>query len=65
MKPDIESESRFLTTPRAFDAPARGGGFHQNIATTFGTEKNRMVWLPEGEKKLKIYLFILTDNVRT
>ena len=49
MKPDIESESRFITTTRAFDAPARGG-VRQNIATTFGTEKNRMVWLPEGEK---------------
>ena len=31
MKPDIGSESRFLLTPRAFDAPV--------IAITFGTEK--------------------------
>ena len=26
--------------------PPLGGGFRQNIATTFSTEKNRMVWLP-------------------
>ena len=38
MKPDIGSESKFLPTQRAFDAPVREG-FCQNIAITFGTEQ--------------------------
>ena len=36
---NIGSESRFLPTPPAFDAPVRGGGSRQNIAIPFGTEK--------------------------
>jgi len=39
VKPDIGSESRFLPTPPAFDAPVRGGGSRGNVATSFGTEK--------------------------
>ena len=39
VKPDIGSESRFLPTPPAFDAPVRGGGSRRNIAIPFGTEK--------------------------
>ena len=35
----------------AFDAPL-GGGFRQNIAVTFGTEK--LEWCGDGEKNLKI-----------
>ena len=27
----------------------------------FGTEKLEFVWLPDGEKDLMIYLFILTE----
>jgi len=27
---------------------------------TFGVKKTRMVWLPDGEKILKIYLLVLT-----
>jgi len=45
---DIHLESRFLPTPLAFNAPVR------NIAVAFGTGKTRMVWLPDGEKILKI-----------
>ena len=61
MKPDIESESRFLPTPRAFDAPAKGGGgFRQNIAITFGTEKLEWCGYPKV-KKMNIYLFVLTE----
>jgi len=33
----------------------RLGKPHQNIATTFGTEKNRMVWLSDGKKILQIW----------
>ena len=29
---------------------------------TFGMEKTRMVWLPDGEKLLKICLFVLTES---
>ena len=42
MKPD--PESRFLLTPRAFDAPVRWG-FRQNIAITFGTKKLDVLYL--------------------
>jgi len=27
----------------------------------FGMEKTRMVWLPDGEKILKLFLFVLTE----
>ena len=33
----------------------------RNIAIPFGTEKTRMVWLPDGEKISKIFLFVLTQ----
>ena len=39
VKPDIGSETQFLPSPPAFDAPVRGGGFRLNIAMPFGTEK--------------------------
>ena len=41
MKPDIGSESRFLPTTPAFDAPL--GGSRRNIVMLFGTEK--LEWL--------------------
>ena len=50
MKPDIWSESRLLFTPRAFDAPVGGGGFRQNIAITFGTEKLEWCGYPKVKK---------------
>jgi len=31
------------------------------MAITFRTEKTRMTWLPDGEKILKIYLFVSTE----
>ena len=55
MKPDIESESRFLPTPRAFDAPARGG-VRQNIAITFGTEKLEWCGYPKVKKFEDIFV---------
>ena len=57
----IGSESRLLPTPPAFDAPVRvGRGSRRNIVMPFGTEKTRVVSLPNG-KKVKIRLFVLTE----
>ena len=36
---EASRESRFLSTPPAFDALVMGGGPRQNIAITFGMEK--------------------------
>jgi len=36
------------------------GGCRRNIATPVGIGKTGMVWLPDGEKNLKICLFVLT-----
>jgi len=38
-----------------------GGGPCRNTAITFGLEKTRMAWLPEGENSLKICLFVSTE----
>jgi len=65
MKPDIGSKSRFLPTPRAFDVPVRGGGvpaqYCYNVCYNVWYGKIRMLWLSEGEKNLKICLFVLTE----
>ena len=61
MKPDIGSESRFLSTPPAFDAPLGGGGFRRNIAMPFGMEKLELLGYPVVKKILKVSLFILTE----
>ena len=59
MKPDIGSESRFFPTPRAFDAPVRGG-VRQNIALTFaitfGTEKLEWCGYPKVKKIEDIFI---------
>ena len=59
IKPDIGSESRFLPTPPAFDAPFRG----------FPSEYRHAVWYvklewcghPTVTKNWKISLFVLTE----
>jgi len=52
------SESRFLPTPPAFDAPVRWGS-HLNIAVPFSTEK--LVWHGYPTvKKFGRYLLVLT-----
>ena len=58
-KPDIGSESRFLPTAPAFDAPV-GGGFPSEYCYSVWHGKTRMAWLPDGEKNL-ICLFVLTE----
>jgi len=58
-KPDIRPESRFLRTPPAFDAPLEGFPSECCYAVWYG--KTRMVWLPDGEKISKIYLFVLAQ----
>ena len=60
MKPDIGSESRFMPTLPAFDAPVRGS--RQNIVWC---GKSRLVWLPDDEKNLKIHSFVLTEFTNT
>jgi len=61
IKPDINRESRLLATPAAFDVLVGVGGVPSvgYIALRYG--KTRMVWLPDGEKIVKICLFILTE----
>jgi len=63
MKPDIGSDSQFLPTQPAFDAPL-GGGSRRNIAILwYGniSTGTRMARLPDGENFLKIRLFVLTE----
>jgi len=59
MKPDIDSKSRFLPIPPAFDAPVRGSPSEYRRDVWY--EKTRMVWYPTV-KKLKI-MFIRFDRV--
>ena len=61
---DILVEIVIFSYPLAFEAPVRGGGVPVGtspVATPFGMEKTRMVWLPDGEKISKISLFVLAQ----
>jgi len=51
MKPDIGSESQFLPTPHAFDAPM-----------TFGMEKLEWCGYPIVQKSLTVQLFVLIES---
>ena len=59
--PDIGSESRFLPTPPAFDAPVRElPGLPSEYCHAVWYGKTRIVWLPDGEK---IYMLIRFDRI--
>ena len=62
VKPDIGSESRFLLTPPAFDAPVRGGS-RRNIAMPFDMEKLERCGYTTVKKFVYVYSF--WQNVRT
>jgi len=57
------SESRFLPTPPAFDAPL--GEFPSEYCYNVWYGKIRMVWLPNGEKKDEGMITRFEKNVRT
>ena len=59
VNPDIGSESRFLPTKPAFDAPVKG--FPSEYCYAVWQRKTRMAWLPDGVKFLMICLFVLTQ----
>ena len=61
MKADIGSESRFLPTSSAFDAPVRGG-VPSEYCHAVWCGKTRTVWLPDGEKFFKD-IFIRFDRM--
>jgi len=60
VKPDTDSELRFLPTRPAFDAPGRG--FPSEYCYAIWHGKTRMAWLPDGEKILMLCLFVLTQS---
>jgi len=53
------SESRFLLTQPAFNAPL--GGFPSEYCYAVWQRKTRIVWLPDGEKKF-VDMFIRFDT---
>jgi len=66
VKPAIGSESRFLPTPPAFDAPPAfntpiGGGVPLEYCHAVWYGKTRMLGYPTVKKILKIFLFVLTE----
>jgi len=54
VKPAIGSESRFLPTPPAFDAPVRAVTVGILLCCLVWYGETRMVWLPDGEKSPRI-----------
>jgi len=56
VKPDIGSESRFLPTTPAFDAPFRGGGSCRIIPISFGMENLEWRGYPMVKKIADIFI---------
>jgi len=52
----------FFHIPLPFDAPVRGAPV--GILTPFGMEETRMARLPDGEKRLRICITVLTEQGR-
>ena len=63
MEPDIGSESRFLPYPRALDAPVSGVPVGI-LPYKWLVWKNRMVWLPDGEKFFEDMIICFDIRVR-
>jgi len=66
IKRDIGRKSRFFHAAPAFEAaPIRGSPFSE-CCRNFWYGKTRMVWLPDGEKSLRIWLLVsFPHNTRT
>jgi len=62
VKPDICSESRFLLTPPAFDAPL--GGLPSEYCYAVWHGKTRMAWLPDEEKFDDMFIRFDTTHER-
>jgi len=61
VKPDIGSESRYLPTPPALNAPVGGGSSCRNNAMPFGVEK--LEWCGYPMVKKFLCLFVLTESM--
>ena len=54
-------DNRDFCLPHMHSTPPLGGR-RWNITMTFGMEKTRVVWLPDGENILKICSFVSTES---
>jgi len=58
----ILAENPDFCLPHLHSTPPLGGGVPSKYCHAVWYRKTRMVWLPDGEKKLKIRLFVLTQS---
>ena len=56
---EISVESRYFFIPPLFNAPLRGSPSEYRHKASYA--KTRMAWLRDGEKSLRIRLFVLTE----
>jgi len=57
----ILGQNRDFSLPHVHSTPPLGGGVLSKYCYNVWYGKIRMVWLPKGEKNLKICLFVLTE----